>query len=233
MTTGAALPAFDEAGLVPAVCQDADSGLVLMVAWMDAEAWRLTRETGFAHFFSRSRQRIWKKGESSGHTLRVREVRLDCDRDTVLLAVEPAGPACHTGARSCFVEAVEADPALAAATHARVLAARLARLAATIEARRGASPERSYVASLLEGPEDRLWKKLVEEAAEAALAAKSGDRDGLVREMADLWFHALVALARAGVPAEAVAEELARREGVGGLVERAARRAAGGEGGEP
>ncbi len=211
-------------GLVPAACQDASTGELLMVAWMDAEAWRLTRETGFAHFYSRSRQRIWKKGETSGHTLKVRGIRLDCDRDTVLLSVEPAGPACHTGARSCFFEVVEADPpGDAVRSGGAALGQTLARLAATIEARRAADPEASYVASLLAGAEDAVLKKLVEEAAEAALAAKGHDREALVREVADLWFHALVVLARAGVPPAAVAEELARREGVSGLAEKAAR----------
>jgi phosphoribosyl-ATP pyrophosphohydrolase/phosphoribosyl-AMP cyclohydrolase len=211
-------------GLVPAACQDASTGELLMVAWMDAEAWRLTRETGFAHFYSRSRQRIWKKGETSGHTLKVRGIRLDCDRDTVLLSVEPAGPACHTGARSCFFEVVEADPpGDAVRSGGAALGQTLARLAAMIEARRAADPEASYVASLLAGAEDAALKKLVEEAAEAALAAKGHDREALVREVADLWFHALVVLARAGVPPAAVAEELARREGVSGLAEKAAR----------
>lgn len=217
-------PAFGVDGLVPAACQDASTGELLMVAWMNAEAWRLTRETGFAHFYSRSRRRIWKKGETSGHTLRVRGIRLDCDRDAVLLVVEPAGPACHTGARSCFFEVVEADlpgdaaPGEGGATLGRALA----RLAAAIDARRAADPGASYVASLLAAG-DAALKKLVEEAAEAALAAKGSDREALVREMADLWFHALVVLARAGVPPAAVAEELARREGVSGLVEKAAR----------
>lgn len=214
-------PAFDAQGLVPAVCQDARTGEVLMVAWMNDEAWRLTRETGFAHFFSRSRGRIWKKGETSGHTLAVREARLDCDRDTVLLLVTPAGPACHTGARSCFVEVVASageaplpDPTLGEV---------LGRLHATIEARRSAEPGESYTAALLAGPLDRPLKKLVEEAAEAALAAKGGDREALVRETADLLYHALVVLARVGASPAEVARELARREGVSGHAEKASR----------
>ncbi|HEY8368121.1 MAG TPA: bifunctional phosphoribosyl-AMP cyclohydrolase/phosphoribosyl-ATP diphosphatase HisIE [Thermodesulfobacteriota bacterium] len=215
-------PAFDAQGLVPAVCQDARTGEVLMVAWMNEEAWRLTRETGFAHFFSRSRGRIWKKGETSGHTLAVREVRLDCDRDTVLLLVTPAGPACHTGARSCFVEVVAGggETALAGATLGEVLG----RLDATIQARRSADPGESYTAALLTGPLDRPLKKLVEEAAEAALAAKGGDREALVRETADLLYHVLVVLARAGAAPGEVARELARREGVSGHAEKAGRK---------
>jgi phosphoribosyl-ATP pyrophosphohydrolase/phosphoribosyl-AMP cyclohydrolase len=213
-------PAFDAQGLIPAVCQDAATGEVLMVAWMNAEAWRLTRETGFAHFWSRSRERLWRKGETSGHALAVRGVRLDCDRDVVLLAVEPTGPACHTGARSCFFEVVEGGDAPGTRG---ALGEVLARLAATIEARRGADPKESYVASLLSAPDDRAAKKLVEEAAEAALAAKGGDREALVREAADLLFHALVVLARAGVSPDAVARELARREGTSGHAEKASR----------
>lgn len=213
-------PVFDAAGLVPAVCQDARTGEVLMVAYMDAEAWRLTRETGLAHFFSRSRQRIWKKGETSGHTLAVREVRLDCDRDTVLLLVEPAGPACHTGARSCFAEVVAGG---GDASPAPTLGEVLGRLDATIQSRRGADPGTSYTAALLAGPADRPLKKLVEEAAEAALAAKGGDREALVRETADLLYHALVVLARAGASPGEVARELARREGTSGHAEKASR----------
>ncbi|HEX7127678.1 MAG TPA: bifunctional phosphoribosyl-AMP cyclohydrolase/phosphoribosyl-ATP diphosphatase HisIE [Thermodesulfobacteriota bacterium] len=215
-------PVFDAQGLVPAVCQDARTGEVLMVAWMNDEAWRLTRETGFAHFFSRSRGRIWKKGETSGHTLAVREVRLDCDRDTVLLLVTPAGPACHAGTRSCFVEVVAGggEAALPGATLGEVLG----RLDATIQARRSADPGESYTAALLAGPVDRPLKKLVEEAAEAALAAKGGDREALVRETADLLYHVLVVLARAGAAPGEVARELARREGVSGHAEKAARK---------
>ncbi len=215
-------PVFDAAGLVPAVCQDARTGEVLMVAFMNEEAWRLTRETGLAHFFSRSRQRIWKKGETSGHTLAVREVRLDCDRDTVLLLVTPAGPACHTDARSCFFEVVAADGAADGAPGA-MLGEVLSRLDATIQARRGADPAESYTAALLRGPADRPLKKLVEEAAEAALAAKGGDREALVRETADLLYHALVVLARAGASPGEVARELARREGTSGHAEKASR----------
>lgn len=102
-------PRFDANGLIPAVAQDSASGEVLMVAWMDAEALTKTRETGLAHFHSRSRQRLWLKGESSGHVLRVEEIRVDCDQDTLVLRVSPAGPACHTGATSCFYRAVEGE----------------------------------------------------------------------------------------------------------------------------
>ena len=103
------LPRFDSAGLITAVAQDADSGEVLMIAFMDREALDATRETGFAHFHSRSRGRLWKKGESSGHTLRVETILVDCDQDSLVLKVRPAGPACHTGARSCFYRALEGD----------------------------------------------------------------------------------------------------------------------------
>ena len=103
------LPRVDSAGLITAVAQDADSGEVLMIAFMDREALDATRETGFAHFHSRSRGRLWKKGESSGHTLRVETILVDCDQDSLVLKVRPAGPACHTGARSCFYRALEGD----------------------------------------------------------------------------------------------------------------------------
>jgi len=101
-----ATPRFDRDGLVPAIAQDAATGEVLTLAYMNAKAWERTRETGLATFFSRSRQRLWQKGETSGNVLRVRAIRLDCDQDAVLLSVEPSGPACHTGARSCFFDIV-------------------------------------------------------------------------------------------------------------------------------
>lgn len=103
------LPKFDSAGLISAVAQDADTGEVLMVAFMDQEALQATRQTGLAHFHSRSRARLWKKGESSGHVLRVEAILVDCDQDSLVLKVRPAGPACHTGARSCFYRALEGE----------------------------------------------------------------------------------------------------------------------------
>lgn len=171
-----------------AIVQDAESGRVLMLAWMDGEAERLTRETGEAWFWSRSRQELWHKGETSGNVLRVEELRDDCDGDALLVRVRPAGPACHTGSLSCFAPG----------------------LWRTVVERVRDRPEGSYVASLAEAGVERAAQKLGEEAVEAAVSATA--RDGrLVEEAADVLFHLYVLLAVAGVDVADVEAELARR----------------------
>lgn len=174
--------------LKAAIVQDAGDGRVLMLAWMDEEAERRTRETGDAWFWSRSRQRLWKKGETSGNTLRVVEIRDDCDEDALLLRVEPAGPACHTGSRSCFAP----------------------ELWRTVVERVRERPAGSYVASLADAGLERAAQKLGEEAVEAAIAAVAGD-GRLVEEAADVLFHLYVLLAVAGVDVDDVERELASR----------------------
>jgi len=174
--------------LRPAIVQDADDGRVLMLAWMDDEALRLTQETGEAWFWSRSRSRLWKKGETSGNILAVEEVRDDCDGDALLLRVRPAGPACHTGSTSCFAPA----------------------LWRTVVERVRDRPEGSYVASLADEGVERAAQKLGEEAVEAAIAATAGD-GRLVSEAADVLFHLYVLLAVAGVDVAEVEQELASR----------------------
>src|SRR6187551_4121905 len=175
--------------LTPAIVQDAESNRVLMLAWMDDEALRLTRETGEAHFFSRSRERLWRKGETSGSTLAVEEIREDCDGDAILLRVRPAGPVCHTGSLSCF---------------APWLWRRVAERAKE-------RPEGSYVAGLLEEGPSAAARKVGEEGVEAALAAVGESDERLVEELADLWFHAYVLLASRGLQPSAVEDELRRR----------------------
>jgi phosphoribosyl-ATP pyrophosphohydrolase/phosphoribosyl-AMP cyclohydrolase len=175
--------------LLPAVVQDADDGRVLMLAWMDEQALALTRETGQAHFFSRSRGRLWRKGETSGNTLRVEEVRDDCDGDAVLLRVRADGPVCHTGSVSCF---------------APWLWRRVAERARE-------RPEGSYVAGLLDDGVEACARKVGEEGVEAALAGVAESDERLVAELADLWFHSYVLLAARGLDPAAVEEELARR----------------------
>jgi phosphoribosyl-ATP pyrophosphohydrolase/phosphoribosyl-AMP cyclohydrolase len=171
-----------------AIVQDAADGRVLMLAWMDDEALRRTRESGEAWFWSRSRGAYWHKGESSGNTLAVEELRDDCDGDAVLLRVRPAGPACHTGSRSCFA------PWL----WRRVLE------------RRQERPEGSYVVSLLDEPA-LAARKVGEEGLEAALAGASESDERLVAELADLWFHSYVLLAARGLDPDDVEAELRRR----------------------
>ncbi len=182
-------PEFQQTELRAAIVQDADDGRVLMLAWMDEEALRLTRETGEAWFWSRSRQELWHKGATSGNTLAVEELRDDCDGDALLLRVRAAGPVCHTGSRSCFAP----------------------KLWRTIAERAKERPEGSYVASLLDAGIARCAQKLGEEAVEAAVAAAAGDRDALVAEAADVVFHLYVLLAAAGVDITEVDDELARR----------------------
>jgi phosphoribosyl-ATP pyrophosphohydrolase/phosphoribosyl-AMP cyclohydrolase len=172
-----------------AIVQDAESGRVLMLAWMDDEALRLTRATGEAHFFSRSRGRLWRKGETSGNVLFVEELREDCDEDAVLLRVRAAGPACHTGSSSCF---------------APWLWRRVVERATT-------RPEGSYVAGLVAAGPAAAARKLGEEGVEAALAGASESDERLVSELADLWFHSYVLLAARGLDPAAVEDELARR----------------------
>lgn len=228
--------AFDAAGLVPAIAQDAVTGRVLMVAWMDREALRLTRDTGEAHYWSRSRRRLWRKGEQSGHVQRVRELRLDCDADVVLLAIEQAGGiACHTGRERCFyrrlegdawveTESVLRDPAeIYRSDEALDQSGVLQRLAGTIARRRSSAPDTSYVASLFQRGQDAILKKVAEEAAETLMASKDGDRLHLTREVADLWFHSLLLLAFHNLGPDDVLAELRRREGVSGIDERRSR----------
>jgi phosphoribosyl-ATP pyrophosphohydrolase/phosphoribosyl-AMP cyclohydrolase len=172
-----------------AVVQDAATGDVLMLAWMDEDALRLTRETGEAHFYSRSRQKLWHKGETSGNTLAVEELRDDCDGDAILLRVNPAGPVCHTGSESCFAPWLWRTVAERAATR----------------------PEGSYVAGLLERGVEACAQKVGEEGVEAALAGAGQDDERLVSELADLWFHSYVLLAARGLDPAAVDRELRRR----------------------
>lgn len=203
--------AFDERGLVPVVAQDAASGEVLMLAWADREALRLTRETGRAHYWSRSRRALWMKGQTSGNVQEVLEVHVDCDADAVLYRVRQSGPACHTGERSCFHRAPgEAGAALEAAPDPRHVLARVEEVVARRDAER---PEGSYTTYLFAQGMDKTLKKIGEEAAETIIAAKNGDSDELRAESADLLFHLLVLWRQQGLAADEVWTELDRRFG--------------------
>ena len=190
---------FDGGGLLPVVAQDRASGDVLMVAWANAEALERTAETGLAHFWSRSRKSLWRKGETSGNGLRVVEAHADCDRDTLLLVVDPEGPACHTGARTCFGET------------SPTAAGMLEELARVVAERADASPEESYTARLLSKGPDQVLKKIGEEATEVVLAGRAQSDERLAEETADLLYHLLVALRQRGVPLVKVMDELRRR----------------------
>jgi phosphoribosyl-ATP pyrophosphohydrolase/phosphoribosyl-AMP cyclohydrolase len=190
---------FDAAGLLPVVVQDRASGDVLMVAWANAEALERTSETGLAHFWSRSRKSPWRKGETSGNGLRVVEAHADCDRDTLLLVVDPEGPACHLGARTCFGET------------SPTAAGMLEELARVVAERADAPPEESYTARLLSQGPDQVLKKIGEEATEVVLAGRAQSDERLAEETADLLYHLLVALRQRGVPLVKVMDELRRR----------------------
>jgi phosphoribosyl-ATP pyrophosphohydrolase/phosphoribosyl-AMP cyclohydrolase len=194
---------FDERGLLPAVVQEADTGEVLMVAWMDRPALDATLATGLTHFWSRSRGRPWRKGESSGHAQHVEGVYIDCDADTLLVQVHQEGVACHTGNRTCFFTAVQGG--VAGATM-------LERLERVVQARKTAPPAGSYVAGLLAKGEAAIARKIGEEASEVITAALGGEGDRrVVEEVADLWFHTIVLLGARGIPFRDVLKELARR----------------------
>jgi phosphoribosyl-ATP pyrophosphohydrolase/phosphoribosyl-AMP cyclohydrolase len=225
---------WDERGLAPAVAVDATTGAVLMMAWMNQESLALTLESGEATFFSRSRGRIWRKGESSGNVLRVREARLDCDGDTILLVVErdAGGPACHTGKLSCFhrqfPDGREDDGPRGAPS------AVVDRIVRVIEDRRAASAsasasaEKSYTRSLLDAGMPKILEKIAEEHGELATELPAGPEKAIVHETADLLFHVLVGLAARNVPVGAVWAELERRFGVSGHTEKEMRGRGGG-----
>lgn len=201
---------FGPDGLVPVVAQDRRSGDVLMLAWANREALRLTLTSGAAHYWSRSRQALWKKGESSGNGQRVREIRLDCDGDTVLYRVDQNGPACHTGRLTCFSTVVRPDGSTAEGTDPG--GHLLSRLATTIAARAMDRPAGSYTVSLLDHGLAKVSQKVGEEAVEVVVAAHAEDDAHLAAESADLLFHLLVLLQARGVPFGDVLSALEARE---------------------
>lgn len=195
-----AVPDFAKGdGLVPAIVQHARTGEVLMLGYMDEAALDKTRETRLVTFFSRSKQRLWTKGETSGDTLALVDIKLDCDRDTLLVRALPAGPTCHTGTTSCFGN--EVAPSLGF----------LAELDALVASRHAERPEGSYTTKLFEGGIRRMAQKVGEEGVETALAAVAQDDDELLGEAADLVFHLMVVLRARGLGLGNVVERLALR----------------------
>jgi phosphoribosyl-ATP pyrophosphohydrolase/phosphoribosyl-AMP cyclohydrolase len=186
---------FDERGLIVAVAQDGATGTVLMVAYMDREALSRTVESGEAHFWSRSRHALWRKGETSGNVLHVEQIQADCDRDALLLSVHPRGPACHTGQRSCF-----AEPATI-----------LDQLDATLRDRKAQRPTGSYSATLFDAGRAAILRKVGEESVEVLLAGAGEGDQALTHEVADLWFHTIVLLRERGVSLAAVLQVLEQR----------------------
>ncbi len=204
---------YNESGLVPVIVQDAENGQVLMFAYANKESLRKTMETGRTHFWSRSRQKQWKKGEESGNVQEVADIYLDCDNDTVLVLVRQTGVACHTGRRSCFFTSAEggekSSPSFGSENRDRTLD----EVFGVIEDRKRNPREGSYVSGLFEKGIDQILKKIGEEAGETIIGAKNGGRDEIVYETADLWFHSLIALSYFGITPEDIYRELGRRFG--------------------
>jgi phosphoribosyl-ATP pyrophosphohydrolase/phosphoribosyl-AMP cyclohydrolase len=213
---------FDDRGLVPAVTQDVGTGEVLMVAYMTREALEKTLNSGRAHYFSRSKQKLWLKGETSGNFQDVKEVYYDCDCDTILLKVKQTGVACHTGERTCFFRRLDggqekgieplAGPGI------------LKELFRVILERKGAGPESSYVASLYSKGLNKMLEKVSEESGEFVKAARGGNKEEIVHELCDLWFHTMVLLGQSDIDIEEVFGELKRRFGTSGIEEKKARK---------
>ena len=247
---------FNEQGLVPAIAQHHQTGRVLMVAWMNREALALTAEKNQAVYFSRSRNKLWHKGEESGHFQTVHEIRLDCDADVIILQIEQhGGIACHTGRESCFyrkltangweiVDAQLKDPnqiygEQAANAHTLAMSQSkaqaeqvevLAYLGQMMSERKTANPDSSYVAKLYHTGLNKILEKVGEETVEAIIAAKdfnteanANNKNDLIYEVADLWFHSIVMLGYFDIEPQVVLNELARRQGLSGLVEKANR----------
>lgn len=194
---------WNKDGLVCAIAQDYESGEVLMQAYMNAEALDMTLKTGYAHYYSRSRCKLWKKGEESGHVQKVVSATFDCDRDCILLQIEQTGVACHTGERSCFH-----DPVVVSEQGGLTFLGELARV---VEDRKRNPVEGSYTAYLFSRGVDKIAKKTGEEAVEVVIASKNDDKADLTREIADLTYHLLVLMEEKGVTLADVCTELKRR----------------------
>jgi len=211
--------------LIPVITQDATTNEVLMLAYMNKEALELTIKTNYAHYFSRSKQRIWKKGESSNHLQEIVEILVDCDNDTLLLKVNQEGVACHTGRKSCFFTNLNTNEAISnVEVDTSVAYGVIDTLYHTICERKNDDPTKSYTAKLLKGKENSMLKKIVEEAGEFTFAIKDDNTDEIIYEAADITYHVLVALASKNISPDRVKQELARRFGISGIEEKNSRK---------
>jgi phosphoribosyl-ATP pyrophosphohydrolase/phosphoribosyl-AMP cyclohydrolase len=213
---------YDAAGLVTAVVQDRLTGEIRMVAWMNAEAVAETLRTGHATFFSRSRGKLWVKGETSGHRLHVAEVVADCDGDTLLLLVDPEGPSCHTGKDNCFFQPVREGGENQA--EVAPVAPHLLELERVIKQRQASTGDKSYTRHLLDGGADKVNSKILEESNELARAISGESDERVASEAADVLYHVLVGLRLRGIELRQVIEVLAARSGQSGHAEKAARK---------
>ncbi|MEQ9618053.1 MAG: bifunctional phosphoribosyl-AMP cyclohydrolase/phosphoribosyl-ATP diphosphatase HisIE [Deltaproteobacteria bacterium] len=204
---------YDDKGLVPVIVQDIKNGQVLMLAYANRESLEKTLDTGKTHFWSRSRQELWMKGEESGNVQDVKDIFFDCDLDTVLVLVEQTGVACHTGQRTCFYTSQQGADTSAPSFSGESTGKTLEEVYNVIEDRRKNAREDSYVSGLFEKGLDKILKKVGEEAAEAIIGAKNGDRGEIIYETADLWFHSLIALSYFGITPGDIYNELGKRFG--------------------
>lgn len=208
---------FDKKGLVPAIAQDYITGEVLMMAYMNKEALEKTMSIGRAHYFSRSRNKLWLKGETSGNFQEVKTIYYDCDEDTILLKINQTGVACHTGERSCFFRKYDRGEKESADLTV------IAELFRTIEERKNASPEKSYVASLYAKGIDKILDKVKEESFELIDAAQTRKKEDIIHETADLLFHVFVLLGQKEISLQEILNELKKRSATSGLEEKASR----------
>ncbi len=217
MSTESRSVAYDGQGLIPAVIQDWLDGTVLMVGYMNADAIAETLRTRSVHFWSRSRQKLWKKGETSGHWLHVKDLFIDCDRDTILVKAEPVGPTCHTGERACFFARLDDQGFAGEASTQEAWGGILEGVLRTICQRRAHPQPGSYTTKLFDGGHDKILKKVAEEAGEVLLASKGGKREEVIYEVADLFFHTLMVLGYHGIALHDIYRELGTRFGKPGL----------------
>ena len=216
---------WEKQELLPVIVQEVSTNEVLMMAFMDREALELSLSTKTAHYFSRSKQRIWKKGESSGHTQAIHSFSLDCDNDTLLIKVTQTGVACHTGRKSCFFTELESGE-----SNSEVLVDTTAAygvidtLYHTIQERKNADPKTSWTAKLIHKGDNTILKKVVEEAGEFCFAYKDNDEAEMIYEAADLTYHMLVALAVKNISPDRIKQELARRFDMSGIAEKDSRK---------
>jgi phosphoribosyl-AMP cyclohydrolase / phosphoribosyl-ATP pyrophosphohydrolase len=208
---------FDRQGLLPAVVQDWLDGTVLMLGYMNQEALAKTVATRNVHFWSRSRNKLWEKGETSGHRLSVKELFIDCDRDTILVKAQPVGPTCHTGERACFFSCLDGAGEVLGVCSQDASGGILEGVLRTIQERRSNPQAGSYTTKLFEGGQDKILKKVAEEAGEVLLASKGGKKEEIVYEVADLFFHTLMVLGYHDLSLLDIYEELGRRVGKSGL----------------
>ncbi|UVT21546.1 MAG: bifunctional phosphoribosyl-AMP cyclohydrolase/phosphoribosyl-ATP diphosphatase HisIE [Nitrospira sp.] len=208
---------FNEQGLLPAVIQDWLDGTVLMLGYMNQEALAKTVATRRVYFWSRSRNKLWEKGETSGHTLHVKELFIDCDDDTILVKAQPAGPTCHTGERACFFSRLDEEGCVVRPNSQDAQGGILESVLRTIKDRRSTPQAGSYTSKLFEGGHDKILKKVAEEAGEVLLASKGGKKEEIVYEIADLFFHTLMVLGYHDISLQDIYGELGRRFGKSGL----------------